>query len=387
MGLGRVCRSHGLLRAAPVAVLAVLAMGAALMLAAPVAAAPTVVVNTVPPQVKGEPVYDSKLVAAPGQWEPAEVTYTYRWLRDGAPIAGATERTYRVMLDDLHHRIAVRVTATDTVGGSGTATSEDTDKVIRATLQVRRPPAVLGVTRFTHSVRATPGRWSATPDRLHFQWLRDGNKISGADGPRYRYVPADVGTQVRVRVTAKAPGYDAARTTSPSAGRVGHRVDVRRTVTYHVETRGRITTSVAAFGRLAQQTYVDPRGWRGSGIRFRRVARGGSFTLVLAEASRVPGFSSSCSSEWSCRVGRYVIINQERWKHASPAWNAAHGSLRDYRHMVVNHETGHWLGLGHAGCPGPGRPAPVMMQQSKGLGGCHFNPWPTLHEQAGRTPH
>ena len=81
-----------------------------------------------------------------------------------------------------------------------------------------------------------------------------------------------------------------------------------------------------------------------------------------------------------------MIINQERWKHASPAWNAAHGALRDYRHMVVNHETGHWLGLGHAGCPGAGRPAPVMMQQSKGLAGCHFNPWPTARELASRTP-
>jgi hypothetical protein len=90
---------------------------------------------------------------------------------------------------------------------------------------------------------------------------------------------------------------------------------------------------------------------------------------------------------WSCRVGRFVIINQERWKHASPAWNAAHLALRDYRHMVVNHETGHWLGLGHAGCPGPGRLAPVMMQQSKGLAGCRFNPFPTLHELASRTPH
>jgi hypothetical protein len=55
--------------------------------------------------------------------------------------------------------------------------------------------------------------------------------------------------------------------------------------------------------------------------------------------------------------------------------------------MVVNHETGHWLGLGHAGCPGRGRLAPVMMQQSKGLGGCRFNPFPTSRELASRTPH
>jgi hypothetical protein len=167
---------------------------------------------------------------------------------------------------------------------------------------------------------------------------------------------------------------------------VRHRVDVRRVVRFHVETRGTITTSLKLFVRQAQQTFDDPRGWRGAGIEFRRVARGGSMTLVLSEASRVPGFSSGCSSMWSCRVGRYVIINQTRWKHASPAWNAAHGKLRDYRHMVVNHESGHFLGLDHASCPGPGRPAPVMMQQSKGLNGCHFNPWPTAREVAGRTP-
>ncbi len=160
-----------------------------------------------------------------------------------------------------------------------------------------------------------------------------------------------------------------------------HRVGVQRSVTYSVATRGPVTASVKEFARLAQQTFEDPRGWRGGGVAFRRVAKGGSFTLVLATAEQVPSFSSQCSSQWSCRVGRFVVINQTRWRHASPAWNAAGRSLRDYRHMVVNHEVGHWLGLGHSGCPGAGKPAPVMMQQSKGRDGCTFNPFPTLAEQ------
>src|SRR5690606_29972799 len=143
--------------------------------------------------------------------------------------------------------------------------------------------------------------------------------------------------------------------------RVKHRVPVRRVVTYHVETRGDLVADVSTFARLAQETFDDPRGWRNGGVELRRVARAGQFSLVLAEASWLPRFSSGCSSTWSCRVGRHVVINQTRWLHASPAWNAAGRSLRDYRHMVVNHETGHWLGRGHRGCPGKGRAAPVMM--------------------------
>lgn len=185
-------------------------------------------------------------------------------------------------------------------------------------------------------------------------------------------VPAHAGTAAHPRTT---PTPD-----PPTAE--GYTVPVTRRVTYSVTTRGALTASVADFRRLAQQTYDDPRGWRFGGVELRRVRRGGDFTLVLATAAAVPSFSSTCSSTWSCRVGRFVIINQDRWLHASPAWNAAGRSLRDYRHLVVNHETGHWLGRGHASCPAGGGPAPVMMQQSKGTGGCRFNPWPLAWEAA-----
>lgn len=154
------------------------------------------------------------------------------------------------------------------------------------------------------------------------------------------------------------------------------------TYTYEVRTLGTVRSNVNLFIAHAQSTYADARGWGlGGSIRFARVASGGHFTLWLAQASKVPTFSSVCSALYSCRVGRHVIINDDRWAFGSSRLNMA---LDDYRHMVVNHETGHWLGFGHRSCPGAGQPAFVMQQQSKGgtyLGACVPNPWPRQEER------
>lgn len=154
-----------------------------------------------------------------------------------------------------------------------------------------------------------------------------------------------------------------------------------RSVNYSVERRGTITTSFEEFKQQAHETLNDTRGWSRLGVTFKEVTTGGDFTLVLSEASQVPSFSpGGCDSTYSCNVGRYVIINQDRWLGATDSWNQGGGSLRDYRHMVINHETGHWLGHGHKVCAGPGQPAAVMQQQSITLQGCKFNSWPLSGE-------
>lgn len=154
----------------------------------------------------------------------------------------------------------------------------------------------------------------------------------------------------------------------------------RRIVTYDIATRGAVFADLSEFKSQVQQTLNDSRGWRKLGISFQEVSSGGLFTVVLSEAGQVPSFSSGCDSDYSCRAGRYVIINQDRWLGATPSWNSAGGSIRDYRHMVINHETGHWLGHGHQYCTGSGEPASVMQQQSISLQGCVFNPWPLSGE-------
>ncbi len=110
------------------------------------------------------------------------------------------------------------------------------------------------------------------------------------------------------------------------------------------------------------------------------MAEGGDFSVVLAEASTVPSFSSVCSAQWSCRVGRYVIINQMRWLHASPSWNARTSRCAATGTWSSTTRPATGSGHGHLGCSGEGNLAPVMMQQSKGLDGCRHNPWPLASE-------
>jgi len=338
----------------------------------------TTPVNTAPPQIHGKALLGSTLQVQPGTWQPDTVALTYRWTRDGTPINGATGTSYGLVKADLGTHIGVVETATDESGATSSATADPVGPVRKPSLSLVDAPAIDGVMRYQRTVTADLGRVQPAADAVSYRWLLDG-KVVQHGGTRYDLDYTDVGHRLQLAVAYARDGYRTLQVLSAKR-LVQQRVPVKKRFTYSVRTKGPVTANLATFKKLAQGTYDDPRGWRAAGYQFRRVASGGSFTLVLATASMVPTFSSACSSTWSCRVGRYVIINQTRWQHASPAWNRAGRSLRDYRHMVVNHETGHWLGHPHASCPGSG-PAPVMMQQSKGRGGCSFNPFPLPSER------
>lgn len=154
-----------------------------------------------------------------------------------------------------------------------------------------------------------------------------------------------------------------------------------KTFTYCVAAKGVDAAYLPTLRTKLKDTYGSSRGWSVGGlVEFKEVPSACNFTVWLTAAALMPTFGAICDSMWSCRVGPNVVINFDRWQNASPAWNQIGGPLEDYRHMVINHETGHWLSFGHSHCPGAGQPAPVMQQQSIDLQGCTFNPWPTAGE-------
>lgn len=352
------------------------------MLATSTASADEPLINTSLPAVTGVPTFGKTLAAAPGTWNPDDVIIGYQWLRNRAPIAKATTSIHVLALADVGTRIAVRITAFRSGSEPVVIDSAATEKVSPAAIVNKKLPKISGTLKFRKTLTTSGGTWPVSSPKLTYRWYRNGVAIAGSAAAKksYKLGPSDVAKRMTVRVTVAKPGYIAKSARSAATGVVQHLKPVKRTVKYRVVTRGKITTSLATFRAQAQATLNDPRGWRGMGVSFKEVKSGGSMTLVLSQASKVPSYSSGCSRTYSCRVGRYVIINQDRWKKATPSWNKAKGSLRNYRHMVVNHETGHWLGHGHRSCGSKGSLAPLMQQQSKGLHGCKINPWPKASE-------
>ncbi|MGO1409360.1 MAG: DUF3152 domain-containing protein, partial [Brachybacterium sp.] len=131
-----------------------------------------------------------------------------------------------------------------------------------------------------------------------------------------------------------------------------------------------------AAGQIAE-VLADPRGWQDlEGVRFQQVAtlEEAEFTISLASPPTVDELClpARTGGLWSCRVGPDVVLNSDRWLHATPTYD----DLAEYRAYMINHEVGHFLGHGHVDCSADGQLSPVMLQQSIDLQGCTPNAWP-----------
>jgi hypothetical protein len=151
-----------------------------------------------------------------------------------------------------------------------------------------------------------------------------------------------------------------------------------RPLTYRVEVERGLPLDGADVAEQMHRVLTDPRGWQPiEGVAFGRTTGPAGFRLIVASPALTDRlcYPLDTIGELSCRNGDMIILNARRWATGVP-WYA--GRMADYRAYLVNHEVGHRLGHGHKGCPAPGAPAPVMVQQSKSLYGCKPNPWPSV---------
>ncbi|CAM5689756.1 hypothetical protein STENM327S_05842 [Streptomyces tendae] len=184
--------------------------------------------------------------------------------------------------------------------------------------------------------------------------------------------------------TEEKPDPDSIPSSGPgtfaTSGGGGDRVGgSERTLTYVVQVEDGIGIPAPDVAAEVERILADGRGWTADGkVGFRRVSGGASdFRVRLATAGTVDDicgqYGLDTGGEVNCNVGQDVMVNLKRWLLATQYYA---DDVTSYRALIINHEVGHFLGHGHEGCPGAGRPAPVMMQQIKGLHGCRTNVWP-----------
>ncbi len=191
--------------------------------------APAPPVNKVQPAISGEARAGVLLTASEGTWEDA-TSFAFQWLRcTGAtcqPIIGATGRTYAPASVDEGRQLRVDVTASGE-GGHTIASSELTDGVKPGPLPPPENtglPLISGEARDTETLTGTDGYWAGASSARAYQWLRcasaggaNCSPIPGAERNSYTLTRADVGSTVRLRVTATNASGPSAADSSPTA--------------------------------------------------------------------------------------------------------------------------------------------------------------------------
>lgn len=176
------------------------------------------------PTISGRAIEGNTLTASNGSFSgTGPFNYAYRWLRCPASggggngegcvaISGATFKRYAVRHADVGHRLRVRVTAANSEG-SAAEVSNATGIVQAAAVagppRNTTPPSISGTPQVGQTLTANNGSWvGQQPITYTYHWRRcdtagaNCSDISGATAKTYVLTAADLGTTLRVRVTA-----------------------------------------------------------------------------------------------------------------------------------------------------------------------------------------
>jgi hypothetical protein len=140
-----------------------------------------------------------------------------------------------------------------------------------------------------------------------------------------------------------------------------------KTVQYRTSVDPDVNYPANRFAEEVAIYLADPDGWA-QFFTFKVSPRGKHIRLCSPDTIHNEGCDDSTLS---CAIvgGNKVWLNATRWIRGAPASKLP---LDRYRQYMITHEMGHSLGYDHVKCPEAG-PAPLMMQQTLGIGLCSPN--------------
>ncbi len=186
--------------------------------------------STVAPSVSGTAQAGQTLSAQPGSWSGAQpISYGYQWQRCNTGgeecelIAGAQSETYTLAASDIGASVRVVVTASDSYGRALAPSSPTVVEPPSAPSNIG-PPAVSGLAQDAQTLTASTGEWSTiAPVSYAYQWESCNEHgaecapVEAATGSEYQLTNGDIGTTLRVEVTATDPGGSTHATSATTA--------------------------------------------------------------------------------------------------------------------------------------------------------------------------
>jgi hypothetical protein len=185
---------------------------------APLTANSMALASTPTPTVTGKARPNHRLTAKVRTWAPAPVTLSFQWLRDGAPIPGATGLKYKVQTADGGARLSIQVTGSKPGYASVSKVSKTTKMVPRTKLKTATP-TIGGTPQVGSTLTAKSSKWTSGTTLTH-QWFRSGKKVTDATGPSYVLTSLDQGTKITVKITGTKQGYTTVTKTSKPTRKV-----------------------------------------------------------------------------------------------------------------------------------------------------------------------
>lgn len=130
-------------------------------------------------------------------------SFSYQWLRDGTNIGSASSQNYTLTDSDVGSEITVTVSYTDAFGTNESLTSAASATVTNINDAPVGLPVINGTEQEDQTLSVATASISDADGlgSFSYQWLRDGDEISGATSNVYTLVDDDVDNHISVRVS------------------------------------------------------------------------------------------------------------------------------------------------------------------------------------------